>query len=127
MSAPELTRSRQEAEIARRRLLATAGELQRRLSPGTIASNVWEDVTDKAGEVADGAMEAVKARPVAVSAGLGALGLFLARGPIRSAVGRLFAKRPPADQITSRLETADPSYDLTAPVAVADRTEGASA
>ena len=113
----QLTRAKQEAELARRQLLSTVGELQQRLKPANLANNAWEGVTDKAGEFADDAVQAVRARPVAVSAALGAFTLFLARAPIRSAVSRLFAKRPDEDLVTTRLDGGDSNYDLTAPVA----------
>ncbi|HEX8262007.1 MAG TPA: DUF3618 domain-containing protein [Allosphingosinicella sp.] len=89
MSADDLRLAKQEAERARRRLAATAAELQERLKPGTLASQAWAGVKDKGGDLADDAVEAVKARPVVVSAALAAFTLFLARAPIRSAVGRL--------------------------------------
>ena len=90
MSAAEIVRARQEAELARQRLTATVGELQHRLSPGTLAGNAWEGVKDRSGELADDAVEAVRARPVAAGAALGALLLFLARSPIKTAASRLF-------------------------------------
>ncbi|HEX6374371.1 MAG TPA: DUF3618 domain-containing protein [Allosphingosinicella sp.] len=89
MSADPLRLAKQEAERARRRLAVTAAELQQRLKPGTLASHAWEGVKDKSGEIAEDAVEAVKARPVVVSAALAAFTLFLARTPIKSAVGRL--------------------------------------
>ena len=89
MSANELRLAKQEAERARRRLAATAAELQQRLKPGTLASNAWAGVKDKSGDLAEDAVEAVKARPVVVSAALAAFTLFLARGPIKAAVVRL--------------------------------------
>ena len=89
MSADDIARARQQADHARRRLAATAAELQQRLKPGTLASHAWEGVKDKSGEIADDAVEAVKARPVVVSAALAAFTLFLARTPIKAAVGRL--------------------------------------
>ena len=124
MSAPELTRAKQEAETARRRLLATVGELQERLSPAKIANNAWEGVKDRSGEIAEDAVQAVKARPVAVSAALGAFTLFLARSPIRSGISRLFARKADEDLITTRLETSNGNYDLTAPVAASIMNEG---
>jgi hypothetical protein len=118
MSAQQIKAARLEADAARQRLLATATELQARLRPGTIASNAWEGVKDRGGELADDAVEAVKDRPVAAASVLAALTLFLARRPIRSAVSRLFAKEADEDLVTTRLDTGDGHYDLTAPVAV---------
>jgi hypothetical protein len=83
--------ARRRTEEARRRLTGTAGELQQRLKPKKLASNAWEGVKDKSGTLADDAMQAVKGRPVAVSAVLAAFTLFLARAPIKSAVSRLFS------------------------------------
>ena len=90
MSA-ELVQARREAEAARARLAATVAELQQKLKPGNLASNAWEGVKDKSGELADDAVQAVKGRPVAVSAALAAFTLFLARAPIKSAVSRLIS------------------------------------
>ena len=104
MSA-ELGRMKREAELARARFLATLSELQERLKPGNLASNAWEGVKDKSGELADGALEAVKGRPVAVSAALAGFALFLARKPITSAVSGLIGgdgEREPEE--TKRVE-----------------------
>jgi hypothetical protein len=87
----EIVQAKREAEAARQRLAATLAELQERLRPGTLASNAWEGVKDKSGELADDAMQAVKTRPVAVSAALAAFTLFLARAPIKSAVAGLLS------------------------------------
>ncbi len=83
--------AKRQAEETRRRLMETAGELQQRLKPATLASNAWEGVKDKSGTLAEDAVQAVKARPVAASAVLAAFTLFLARAPIKSAVARLFS------------------------------------
>lgn len=110
--------TRQRAEAARQHLIATATELQERLRPATIASQAWEGVKDKSGELADDAVEAVRARPVAAASVLAAFTLFLARQPIKSAVSKLFSKEPDGTLITTTLDTSDGKYDLTAPVAV---------
>lgn len=89
MSADDIRLARQEAERARRRLAGTTAELQQRLKPGTLASHAWAGVKDKSGDLAEDAVEAVKTRPVVVSAVLAAFTLFLARSPIKAAVGRL--------------------------------------
>jgi hypothetical protein len=127
MSAGEISIAKQEAERARRRLAATAAELQQRLKPGTLASNAWEGVKDKSGEMADGAVEAVKARPVPVAAVLTAFTLFLARAPLKAAVSRLFSGgEEDEDLVTVRVDEGDENYDLTAPLAVGT-SEGARA
>lgn len=127
MSAPKILAARKQAELARRSMMATAGELQRRLKPSTIAGNAWEGVTEKAADVADGAVEAVKSRPVAASAAVGAVALFLARSPIRSALSWLFAGKRDENLITTRLDNSDGQFDLTAPVADRIETEGVTA
>ncbi|MBV8685138.1 MAG: DUF3618 domain-containing protein [Alphaproteobacteria bacterium] len=128
MSAPEILRARREAEEARRRLAATAAELQQRLRPGTIAHNAWDGVKERSGELAEDAVEAVKARPVVVSAGLAAFTLFLARGSIRSVVSRLFHSGAGDDDlVTTRLDRHDRNYDLTAPVTERPVKQGADA
>jgi hypothetical protein len=87
----DLVSAKREAEQARRRVAATLAELHQRLKPATLASNAWEGVKDKSGELADDAVQAVKGRPVVVSAALAAFTLFLARAPIKSAVASLFS------------------------------------
>ena len=121
MSAKPIYDARREADAARRQLLATASELQERLRPGTIASNAWEGVKDRGGELADDAVGAVKDRPLAAASVLAAFTLFLARRPIRSAVSRLFAKETDEDLVTTRLDTSEGRYELTAPVAGAEK------
>jgi hypothetical protein len=126
MSAGEISMAKQEAERARRRLASTAAELQQRLKPGTIAHNAWAGVKDKSGEIADDAVEAVKARPVPVAAALTVFTLFLARAPLKSAVSWLFSgSAEDEDLVTVRVDEGDENYDLTAPLA-ARTSEGAS-
>ena len=125
--AETLRRAKQEAEQARRRLAATAAELQQRLKPATLAGNAWAGVKDKSVELADDAVEAVKARPVAVSAALAAFTLFLARRPLKAGISNLFSGDE-ADEalVVTRLDGGDLDYDLTAPVAERSVKEGAT-
>ena len=126
MSAPELIRAKQEAERARRRLQGTVAELQQKLKPANIANNAIQGVKDKGEAIAEDAVEAVRTRPMAASAALGAFTLFLARRPLRSAVGWIFSRSAPDDQVTTKLDTAGDNYDITAPIAVAVQpTQGA--
>lgn len=127
MSADDIRRAKIEAELARERLSSTVSQLQQRLKPGTLASNAWEGVKEKGADVADDAVHAVKARPVAVSAALGAFTLFLARNPIRSAFSWLRSRKADEDLVTTDLSNADDHYDLTAPIGARTHHEGVSA
>jgi len=80
-----------DAERARRRLGGTMDSLQQRLTPGSLADHAWTGVKDKGSELADGAVEAVKARPAAVAGVVAALVLFLARRPIVSGATKLWS------------------------------------
>jgi hypothetical protein len=115
MSAAEILKAKREAERARRDLLATSHELQTRLKPGTIVGNAWDGVKERGTDIAENTVEAVKARPYHVSAGLAAFTLFLARKPIRSAISRLFHAAPDEDLVTTTLDVEGP-YDITAPL-----------
>lgn len=127
MSADEIRKKKIEAELARSRLSGTVTQLQQRLKPSTIAGNAWDGVKERSADIADDAMQAVKERPVAASAAVGAVTLFLARHPIKSAFSWLFAKKPDETVVTTDLANPDRHYDLTAPVGTGSPTEGAIA
>jgi hypothetical protein len=127
VSAADITRARREAELARRKLMGGIGELQDRLKPGNIANHAWEGVKERSTGLADDAVEAVKARPVIVSAALGAVTLFLARQPIREAVSALFARKPDEDLVTTTIDTSKTNLNLTTPVVSRTKNEGVTA
>ncbi|MFN3388677.1 MAG: DUF3618 domain-containing protein [Allosphingosinicella sp.] len=127
MSAEEIRKKKIAAELARQRLTGTVTQLQHRLKPATLAGNAWDGVKERSADIADDAIEAVKARPVAASAAVGAVTLFLARQPIRSAFSWLFAKKPDETVVTADLARTDRHYDLTAPVGAGSPQEGAIA
>jgi ElaB/YqjD/DUF883 family membrane-anchored ribosome-binding protein len=87
---PEVTAAR--IDVARRRgeLLGTVHELQARLQPRTLASDAWAKAKNKGADMAEDAVDAVKARPMAVGGVAAALGLFLARQPIKDAAVKLY-------------------------------------
>lgn len=87
-----LEAARIEAERARRRFGVTMAGVQHRLKPGALADQAWTGVKDKGSELADGAVEAVKARPAAAVGAVAALFLFLARRPIVSGATRLWTQ-----------------------------------
>ena len=85
----EVTEARRAALQAKDRFDRTLAAVQHRLSPGNLAEEAWDGVKDKGADLAEGALEAVKSRPKAVSLALGAFALFLARAPLKRAVTRL--------------------------------------
>lgn len=131
MSAGRVEQAKRNAVMARRRLDATLGALQLRLRPANLAGEAWDGVKEKSAEAADGALAAVRKRPAAVAAAVGALSLFLAREPIKRAAVRLFAGEDEAVDdrpVVTRIETADARFRATTPIV--DRSvkeqEGAS-
>lgn len=88
----ELIAARFEAERTRSRLMGTAQRLQNRLSPGTIASNAWQDAKDKGADLAENAVDAVRKRPVAATSVVAAIALFLAREPLMDLAGKAAGK-----------------------------------
>jgi ElaB/YqjD/DUF883 family membrane-anchored ribosome-binding protein len=92
MSA-RLEQAKIEAERARKRFTGTLDAVQERLKPASLADQAWTGVKDKGSDIADGAVEAVKARPVAAAGVAAAFLLYLARRPIISRASRLWSKR----------------------------------
>lgn len=87
---PEIAAARIEAERRRARLMATAHELQNRLSPGTLARNTWQGAKEKGADLAEDAVDAVRARPLAATGVVAAITMFLAREPLMELAGKLF-------------------------------------
>jgi hypothetical protein len=87
---PEIAAARIEAERRRARVLATAPELQERLSPRTLAKGAWQGAKEKGADLAEDAVDAVKARPLAATGVLAAITMFLAREPLMDLAGSMF-------------------------------------
>lgn len=95
---PRVAAARIRAETARARLIETARELQGRVSPRHLAQNAWEGAKLKGADIAEDAVDAVRARPVAATGIVAALALFLARDPLKDLAGKM------ADGASSRRE-----------------------
>ena len=89
---PEIAAMRIEAERRRARLMGTAHELQDRLSPRALTRNAWEGAKSKGADLAEDAVDAVRARPLAAGGVVAALTLFLAREPLWDLATRLAGK-----------------------------------
>ncbi len=101
VSAARIVVERRRAE-----LLDTVHELQARLAPRTLASDAWEKAKNKGADLAEDAVDAVKARPIAVGGFAAALGLFLAREPLKDAAVKIY------DAMTSKRATKAPRAAL---------------
>ena len=124
----KLSQARYEAEQAKKRLASSVGALQYRLKPGTLVNNAWEGVRDKGSDLADDALHAVKARPVAASGMLAGLVVFLAREPLWRGVSRLFSSRPKDEGLViAHIDNHDGNFDLTAPDVPRSANEGVNA
>ena len=118
MNAAAIENAKREAGAARRRLDSTIAALQERLHPKSLATEAWGGVKEKSSDLAEDALGAVRQRPGTVSLAVGAAVLFLARNPLRRAVGRAFSKsEEDADEgrITTRIDTTSQNYHAAAP------------
>jgi hypothetical protein len=91
MNLAEIEAARRAALLAKARFDRTLAAAQHRLSPGNLAEEAWDGVKDKGVDMAEGALQAVKSRPKAVSLALGAFAIFLARAPLKRAVSRIIS------------------------------------
>ena len=127
MNAAAVEQAKREAGAARRRLDSTMVALQQRLHPKSLATEAWDGVKEKSSDLAEGALGAVRQRPGAVSLAIGAAVLFLARDPLRRAVGRAFSKSEEDDgRITTRIDTETENYNVASPLVDAPLREGVS-
>jgi hypothetical protein len=98
-----VTAARITVERRRGELLDTAQTLQSRLAPKTLAADAWEKARIKGADLAEDAVDAVKARPVAAGGAAAAIIMFLARQQIKDAAVKLY------DAMTSRSTPTEPS------------------
>lgn len=109
----ELAIAKSQAQTARQRLAGTLVELQARLNPKALAREAVQELKETGEEFARNGLDAVKRHPLTVGGIAAAIGLFLARRPIR----QLLDKHPD--------ETAVPLTSLTSKRASA-RAKGKS-
>ena len=96
----EVLAARSEVERSRARVMATAQELQERLSPKTLAKGAWQGAKEKGADLAENTVDVVKSRPLAATGVVAAITMFLAREPLIYLAGKLVGsvgeKRKPA-------------------------------
>ena len=79
---PEVAAARIEVERRRARVMATAHQLQERLTPKALARNTWQGAKEKGADLAEDAVDAVRTRPLAAGGVVAAITMFLAREPL---------------------------------------------
>jgi hypothetical protein len=87
---PKIAAAKIEVARTRATMLETTRELQARLQPKSLAGEVWEKAKDKGADIAEGAVDAVAKRPLAVGGVLAALAMFLAREPLKQATVKFY-------------------------------------
>ena len=92
---PKIAAARIEVARTRAALIETARQLQARLQPGTLASEAWERAKDKGADLAEGAVDAVARRPLAVGGVVAALAMFFAREPLKAATVKFYDAMTP--------------------------------
>lgn len=80
-----------EFEVDRRRakLTATLQELLQQMQPHRLMQEAWEKAKDKGADLAEDAVDAVRARPLAATGVVAAITMFLAREPLIDLAGKL--------------------------------------
>jgi hypothetical protein len=93
---PEIAAARLEAVRARARFFeslkafeAPLLELKQELTPSHIMGEAWDAAKSKGADIAEDAVDAVRARPIAVTGVVAALALFFAREPLFDLAGKL--------------------------------------
>ena len=110
---PSIVAARGEVDRTRALLIATARELQDRLSPHTLARDIWEGAKEKGAGLAEEAVDAVRKRPVVAGGVLAALALFLGRDPIMDYATKLLnGKDEPAKPAKRATRPAKPRKNL---------------
>lgn len=104
---PEIAAARIEAERARARLMASARELQERLSPGRLSRDAWQGAKAKGADLAEDAVDAVRRRPAMASGVVAALALFLAREPLIDLAGRMTGGKKEKPRARKRRKSKD--------------------
>jgi hypothetical protein len=92
----EIAAARTEVEHARRQLLQTLRALERpitdfvqQLTPKHIMLEAWDGAKEKGADLAEDAVDAVRARPLAATGIVAAIAMFLAREPLIDLAGKI--------------------------------------
>ncbi|MDQ3075461.1 MAG: hypothetical protein M3Q88_07625 [Pseudomonadota bacterium] len=113
----KVTAARIMVERRRGEMIDTIHQLLARLAPRTLVADAWEKAKIKSADLAEDAVDAVKARPVAVGGVAAAIAMFLAREPIKDAAVKIYDAMTSKRDTKAHLAALEPSDrpDLPAP------------
>jgi ElaB/YqjD/DUF883 family membrane-anchored ribosome-binding protein len=74
---------------ARAKVIGTLQELSQQVQPHRLVEEAWEKAKDKGADLAENAVDAVRARPLAATGVVAAITMFLAREPLMDLAGKL--------------------------------------
>jgi hypothetical protein len=89
MSEDRVKAAEIEVQQARGKLLATLSEVTRQFEPHRLMQEVWEKAKGKGADLAEDAVDAVRARPLATTGVVAAITMFLAREPLMDLAGKM--------------------------------------
>jgi hypothetical protein len=100
-----------EVDSARRKMIGTLQEISFQLQPHRLVQEAWESAKDKGADLAENAVDAVRARPLAATGVVAAIAMFLAREPLMGLAGKLVggAKGKPRKRRKARKEQTEAS------------------
>ena len=89
MSDEQVRAAEFEVDRARSKMIATLQEISRQLQPHRLMEEAWEKAKDKGADLAENAVDAVRARPLAATGVVAAITMFLAREPLMDLAGKM--------------------------------------
>ena len=89
MSDEQVRAAEFKVDHARRKLIGTLQQLTRQFEPHRLMQEAWEKAKDKGADLAEEAVDAVRARPLAATGVVAGIVAFLAREPLIKAAGKL--------------------------------------
>ena len=89
MSEDQVKAAEFAVDRARSRMISTLQEISGQLQPHRLVEEAWEKAKDKGADLAENAVDAVRARPFAATGVVAAITMFLAREPLMELAGKL--------------------------------------
>ena len=89
MSDEQVKAAEFKVDRARAKMIATLQEISGQLQPHRLMEEAWEKAKDKGADLAENAVDAVRARPLAATGVVAAITMFLAREPLFDLAGKL--------------------------------------